>query len=113
VAEEDAGQRLDLDLPHRVKLRLREPAHLRLHELDVVDDLRRQGRDDVLDLAGREQEAVGRPVVELGRVLAHGLVSAFADVGDDAGHGLLDVGQVLGRLRRRDRFLQVCDAHGW
>ena len=39
LAEEHAGQRLDLDVDERVALGLREPAHLLLHEHDVVDDL--------------------------------------------------------------------------
>jgi hypothetical protein len=42
VAEHHAGQRLDLDVAQRVALDLREVAHLRLRELDVVDRLLRQ-----------------------------------------------------------------------
>ena len=37
VAEHDAGQRLDLQVLHRLLLLLREVAHLRLGELDVVE----------------------------------------------------------------------------
>ena len=37
VAEHDAGQRLDLDVLHRVALLLREVAHLSLGEFDVVE----------------------------------------------------------------------------
>jgi hypothetical protein len=41
VAEAHAGQRLHLDVEHRVALVLREVPHLLLDEADVVDDLLR------------------------------------------------------------------------
>ena len=37
VAEHDAGQRLDLEVAQRLLLLLREIAHLRLGEFDVVE----------------------------------------------------------------------------
>ncbi|MGH3186176.1 MAG: FtsX-like permease family protein [Streptosporangiaceae bacterium] len=54
-----------------------KPAHLRLGELDVVDDLRGQRRDDVLDLPGAEPEITRRPVVELAENLFLALIAAF------------------------------------
>jgi len=59
VAEEDAGQRLYLDLPHRGELRLREPAHLSLDERDVLDHLGGQPGDDVLYLRRSQPERLG------------------------------------------------------
>jgi hypothetical protein len=50
MAKEDAGQGLDLDLVHRGELRLREPADLRLRELDVGDRLCRHPGDERADL---------------------------------------------------------------
>ena len=56
VAEEDPGQRLDLDVGHRGALHLGEVPDLGLHEDDVVDHLLRQGRDDLLHPLGGEPE---------------------------------------------------------
>jgi hypothetical protein len=64
VPERDAGKRLHLEIPERSALRLREPAHLRLRETDVLDHLRRQGLDGVSDLVAVEAEALPVPVVE-------------------------------------------------
>ena len=59
MAEDDARQRLDLDVGERGALREREAADLLLREADVVDGLRRHGGDARLDLALGEEEAVG------------------------------------------------------
>ena len=53
MAEDDAGQRLDLEVAHGLLLLLREVAHLRLGELDVVEVALGDLRDRALDLAAR------------------------------------------------------------
>ena len=53
VAEHDARQRLDLEVAHGVLLLLREVAHLRLRELDVVEVALGHLRDGALDLGWR------------------------------------------------------------
>ena len=83
VAEDDAGQRLDLEVAHRVLLLLREVAHLRLGELDVVEVALGDLADGALDLGRREAEVLRRPVVELLRQVAHRRVAARLDVGED------------------------------
>ena len=50
VAEHDAGQRLDFDVLHAVALLLREVAHLRLREPDVVEVALGDLADGLLDL---------------------------------------------------------------
>ena len=50
VAEHDAGQRLDLEVAQRLLLLLREIAHLRLRELDVVEIALAHLPDGALDL---------------------------------------------------------------
>ena len=50
VAEHDAGQGLDLEVAHAVALRLREVAHLRLREPDVVEVALGDLADGLLDL---------------------------------------------------------------
>jgi hypothetical protein len=90
LAEEDPRLGLDLEVLQRVLLVLREAADPRLHRGDVLDDLGRHAGDDLLDLLGVEPEAVGRPAVELLRVLADGDVAPRTDVGDHLRHGLAD-----------------------
>ena len=51
VAEHDAGQRLDLEVVHGVALLLREVAHLRLRELDVLEVALAHLRDRALDFS--------------------------------------------------------------
>ena len=103
LAEEHPGQRLDLDVDERVPLRLRERAHLLLHEHDVVDDLLVEGRHDLCDAGVVESEGLGAPLVELLRVLPYGRVAVVADVVDDRIHSLSDIalGAVGERFRRR------------
>ena len=59
VAEHDAGQRLDLEVAHRLLLLLREVAHLRLRELDVVEVALGDLADRTLDLGRRQAEILG------------------------------------------------------
>ena len=49
MAEHDAGQRLDFEVAHRLLLLLREVAHLRLRELDVVEIALAHLADGALD----------------------------------------------------------------
>jgi hypothetical protein len=85
VTEPYAGERLDLHVAHRVPLHLREPTHLALDELDVLDHLVREGVDERPHLVRVEPEAVGRPGVELAGVLTHRRVAAGPHVRDDLG----------------------------
>jgi hypothetical protein len=91
VTEAYAGERLDLDVEHGVPLDLREPTHLALHELDVLEHLVREGVDERPHLVRVEPEAVGRPGVEPAGVLAHGRVAAGPHVRDDLGDPVRNV----------------------
>ena len=83
VAEDHAGQRLDLEVLHRLALLLREAAHLRLRELDVVEVALGDVSDRLLDLLRRELERGRRPLVELLRQRAHRVVAALLDLRQD------------------------------
>ena len=65
LAQENTGQRLDLDVYERVALSTREPAHLFLNEDDVVDDLLVEARHDLGDACVVEAECFRAPPVEL------------------------------------------------
>ena len=109
VAQDHPGQGLDFDVLQRVLLDLREIADLRLRELDVVDLARRHGLDAGLDLRRAQLEGGRVPVVELARVLAHRLVAALLDVGQDGLHGLAHLGDVGGILLGADAGLEIAD----
>ena len=98
VAEHHAGQRLDLEIAHRLLLLLREIAHLRLRELDVVEIAFAHLPDGALDLVRRELERGRRPVVEFLRQFAHGDVLARIDIGEDVLDRLAHLG--VSRLDR-------------
>ena len=83
MAEDDAGQRLDLEIAHRFFLLLGEVAHLRLGELDVVEIALGDLADRALDLLRGELEARRRPVVELFGQVAHGGFAAGFNVGEN------------------------------
>src|SRR5581483_6091435 len=88
VAEHDAGQRLHLQVMHRLFLLLREIAHLRLRELDVVEVAFRHLRNRALDLLRAQAEIRRRPVIELLRQIFDGPVLARIDLGENALHRL-------------------------
>ena len=92
VAEHDAGQRLDLQVVHGVLLLLREVAHLRLREPDVVEVALGDLRDRALDLLRRQPERGRRPVVEFLRQLADRHVLALLDLRQDAFDRLAHLG---------------------
>ena len=99
MAEPDAAQRLDLEVRERLELALREVAHARLREGDVAAQvLGKRGRGR-RDLVGADQERVRRPAVEVERPLAHGLLAAPLDVGEQLGDGPPDL--LAGRGGRR------------
>ena len=64
VSQHDAGQRLDLEIAHGLFLLLREVAHLRLREFDVVEVSLADPRYRAFDLASIELERGWRPAVE-------------------------------------------------
>ena len=97
VAEHHAGQRLDLEVAHRLLLLLREVAHLALRELDVLEVALADLRDRLVDLGVGQAKALRLPAVELLRQLADRRVAARLDVGED----LLDRRAHL-RVRRLD-----------
>ena len=92
VAEDDAGQRLDLDILHAGALRLGKAAHLRLRETDVLEIALRHLCDRLLDLGRREAETRRRPVVEFLAQIADGIVAARFHAVEDALDGLAHLG---------------------
>jgi hypothetical protein len=99
VAENDAGKRLDLDIPERVPLDLREIAHLRLGEFDILEITIGQLRETGFDLVFFQAIAFAIPLVELDGEFAHGRVSAFRNVGERLFHHGAD-----SRVLFRDQF---------
>ncbi|EIZ79511.1 hypothetical protein WSK_1908 [Novosphingobium sp. Rr 2-17] len=109
MAEDDARQRLDFDVLHRIALDLGEVAHLLLGELDVLDVLRRELVDAGLDLAVGQAIALAVPVIELHRQLAHGGIAACLDIGKDAFHGVANLTvAVCPHLRGRAALQPLC-----
>ena len=87
VAEDDAGQRLDLQVLHGVLLLLREVTDLGLGEPDVVEVSLGDLRNGLLDLGRRQAEILRLPIVELLRQLADGGVLLLVDLREDAFDG--------------------------
>src|SRR5207237_10172500 len=79
VAERHAGKRLHLDVSKGQALSLRELAHLRLREADVLYHGGGHGLDDLPDLVLLEAEALALPAGEAGRPLPHGRGAPLAD----------------------------------
>jgi hypothetical protein len=96
VAEHHARQRLDFDILHRRALMLGEVFHLRLRELDVLDVARRELAEAVSDFLVGQAVVVAVPAVEFLRQVAHGVVAAGLDVGEDVLDRRTDAGVVLG-----------------
>ncbi len=92
VAEDHAGQGLDLEVAHGLLLLLREVAHLRLRELDVVEVALGDLAYGTLDFRWRELESRRRPAVELLRQLTHGGIAPCLDIGKNAFHRLAHLG---------------------
>jgi hypothetical protein len=86
VPQHHARQRLDLGVGDRRALDPREILHLGLGELDVVNVLRAQRGDALLDLGRRQAIVVAVQPVEPDRKLTHRIVAAPFDLGE----GLLD-----------------------
>ena len=117
VAEDHAGQRLHLQVLHRVFLLLREVAHLGLRELDVVEVALRHLRDRLLDLGRRQAEILRLPVVEFLRQLADRGVLLVLDFGEDAfdrrahlGVGGLDRARVHSAFKEAGHVLSIHSA---
>src|ERR1044071_7668773 len=83
MAENDAGQGLDLDIAHRFALDFGEVADLRLREADVVERLRRDFLHYRGDVAVGQAESRRRPVAKALAEVADGAVAARPDIGDD------------------------------
>ena len=84
MAEDDAGQGLDLDVGHRGLLRLGEAAHLRLGEADIVEVALGDFRDGLFDLLLGQAEGGRLIAIELRGKLADRGVAARLDVLQDA-----------------------------
>jgi hypothetical protein len=109
VAQHHAGVGLDFHVLHRVALDLREIADLLLRESDVFDFAGGQLLARRLDLAARQAEIAGIPVVEFAAVFANGLVAVFFDVADDAFDRGSHLGVVVGFDLGRAAAFQVSD----
>ncbi len=93
VAKHDAGQRLHFEIAHRFFLLLREIAHLRLGELDVLEVAFGHLRDGAFDVLRRQAEILRRPLVEFLRQLADRRVFlALVDLRQDVLDGLAHFG---------------------
>jgi len=86
VPEHDPGKRLDFEVAQGLLLFLREIAHLRLGELDIVEVAPGQLCDRALDVGCAQPKPFRRPVIELLRQGAHCLVATGLDFGKDALH---------------------------
>ncbi|MDT4823285.1 hypothetical protein FQZ97_565060 [compost metagenome] len=111
MAQHHARIGLDFHVLHRVALDLREISDLLLGESDVFDFAGGQLLARRLDLAARQAEIAGIPVVELAAVFANGIVAFFFDVADDAFDRGAHLGVVVGFDLGRAAAFQVSD-HG-
>ena len=84
---------------HRLRADLREVAHLRLGELDVVEIAPGQLRQAVPDFGVGQPEILAVPLVEFDRQVAHRSIAARLDIGENAFHRGADFRIVLGALR--------------
>src|SRR5262249_40081133 len=98
MAKDDAGQRLDLEVLQGRALLLREVAHLRLGELDVVKIAFGDLRYRALDLLRRELERCGRPLVVCFRQFASRSITPGFDISKNLLDGLAHL-----RVGRFDR----------
>ena len=80
MPEDDSRQGLDLDVSHRLPLRLGEPTHLLLREADVVQIARGHPADLRFDLGRSQPERRRRVAVEALRQFAHRRVAAGFDL---------------------------------
>jgi hypothetical protein len=96
-------------------LLLRKGSDVGLNLFDIIDRLLRHLADDLVDLFLGQSKRFRRPLVELLRVPADGLVPILSNVVDDRRDDSLDVdlaGHVTGLVgRERSRFLQVGGRH--
>ena len=83
VSEDDAGQRFDLDVAHRLALQFGEAPDLCLREADIVEILLRKRIYAVRNLALAQPVIVARPAVEANRQVAHGGIAAPVDILED------------------------------
>ena len=90
VPETYARQGFDLDVMDTRALGFRKAPNLSLSEFDVFDDPRRQARDQCIDFSPSETEARRFPAVEAHRELAHRVIAAMPNLGDDRFDGLAD-----------------------
>src|SRR5260370_222108 len=86
VTEDDAGQRLDLEIAQGLLLPLREVAHLRLRELDVIEIALADLGYRAFDLVRRKLERSRRPAVEFFRGFAHRRIAPRLDLAENSLH---------------------------
>jgi hypothetical protein len=67
VAERHAGERLDVELVHRLELRLGKPPHLLLREGDVLEQRRAQRVSRDADVVAVDDERRRVPAVQVTR----------------------------------------------
>ena len=111
MPKDHAGQGFDLDIGHRIPLRLREIAHLRLRELDVLHVARRDTRHQRLDLAFGQPEGGRGILVELFGKFAHRRIAARLDIRKDRLDRSTDLGIILGAGGFGFSALQIGDRH--
>ena len=112
MPEHHPRQGLDLDVAHRVALRLGELHHLRLREPDVLELALGERRHQRRDLLRAQPEAFGRVAVEALAHLAHRRVAALRNVGERGLHRLADAGVVARALGVAAPALEMLHRHG-
>ena len=95
MPEHDARHGFNFDVAHGVALNLCEVADLLLGELDVGDGLAAERRHAAIDLGGAQAVSVAIPAVEADAEFTDGGVAAGLYIGENAFHGLADMGVAL------------------
>ena len=107
MAEDNAGQRLHLDIADAFALDAGEIAHLGLGKLDIGKILAAQGSDAGVDFILCEAIAFAIPAIEFDRKFAHGGVAAFFDIRQNGFHRLAHLPVGRGSFRRSGGFLEI------
>ena len=95
MAEDDPGERLNLDIGHRGALRLGKAADLGLCEVDIGHVSRRHLVHRRVDLGLCQPERRRRKLVELFRQIAHSRIAPRLDILQRGLHDGADFGVVF------------------